>query len=66
MLDYRLAVIVNEDRVSSHLRERSLQKQLEGIRRLPKPRPAGRWGIAGFVGLLVARREARFSRGVRP
>jgi hypothetical protein len=68
MLDYRLAVIVNEDRVRSHLRERSLQKQLEGVRREPKPPPADRrrWSIAGFVGLLVALRDARFSRGARP
>ena len=68
MLDYRLAVIVNEDRVRSHLRERSIRKQLEGVRRQPKPRLAGRrrWSIADLVGILAAIRAARFSRGARP
>ena len=68
MLDYRLAVIVNEDRVRSHLREQSIRKQLHGVRRQAKPRAAGRRrsGIAGFVGILAALRAARFSRGARP
>ena len=68
MLDYRMAVILNEDRVRSHLRERSIHKQLEGVRRQPVPRSADRrrWTIADLVGLLVTIRDATFSRAARP
>lgn len=63
MLDYRIhyAVMTTEDRVRSLRRERSLQRQLEPVRQLPKPRLEGRrrWSVAAFIGLLVPNRDAR-------
>ena len=68
MLDYRMAVILNEERVRSHLRERSIHRRLEQARRQPQLRLAGRsrWRVADVVGIFVAIRDARFGRGARP
>ena len=61
MIDYRFAVMVNEDRVRSHLRERSRQRQLDGLPRPLEPRSKGRrrWTIVDLVGLLVPKRAVK-------
>jgi len=68
MLDYRFALMVNEDRVRSHLRERSRQRQLEGLPRRQEPRSKGRrrWSIANAVGLLVPKREVKLPTSPKP
>lgn len=61
MLDYRFAVMLNEERVRDWRRERSLRAQLPQARRLPEPRPEGRrrWSFAALIGRLSPDHGAR-------
>ena len=64
MIDYQFAVMVNEDRVRSHLRERNRERQLDGLPRAQEPRSKGRrrWTIADAVGLLVPKRGVKLRK----
>ena len=64
MIDYRFAVMVNEDRVRSHLRERSRQRQLDGLPRAQEPRSKSRrrWTIVDLVGLIVPKRGVKLRK----
>ena len=61
MLDYRYAVMVNEERLHDWRRERRLQPPLRRVRKAPEHRPEGRrhWSVAGFVGRVVSSRRQR-------
>ncbi len=63
LLDYRYhyAVLMTEARFGALRRERSLERQLRPLRRLPEPRRQGprRWSVADFLGRVVAGRAAR-------
>ncbi len=55
MLDYRFAVMMNEERARNWRRERGLRTPVGPGRSLPEPRREGRsgWRVAAFLGRLL-------------